>query len=306
MKPFRLKSKQRDSLAFYGYISPWIVGFTLFTLLPMGLSLYYSFTKVTVLRLARAPKFVGLANYIRIFTKDTDFLASVGHTFYYSFFRVMIGVAISLLIAVLFNREMKFKRLFRTLTYLPAVLPIVGSALLWQLLFSNDLSLFNYIFSLVGFPKVQWLDYNNAMNSIILMSVWCGIGPTMTVLLASLQGVPQELLEAVEIDGGNAFHKFCYITLPMISPTLLYVIITGFIGTLQSYAEMKLLTGGGPGNATTTMSMLVVNNAFTDDGLGMGYASAEAWVIFIITLIFTVLFLRTSRKLVYYGGGENG
>lgn len=304
MKIVQMKRKTKEHFTFYGFISPWIIGFSLFTLVPMCLSLFYSFTKVTVLRLSKPPKFVFLDNYISIFTKDADFMKSIANTFYYSFFRVFIGVFIALLISILFNREMKGKRLFRTLTYLPSVLPIVGSALLWQLLFSNDLSLFNYFFDLVGIPRVAWLSYDNAMNSVILMSVWCSIGPTMTVLIAAMQGVPAELQEAVDIDGGNAWHKFVYITLPIISPTLLYVIVTGFIGALQSYAEMKLLTGGGPGNSTTTMSMLVVNNAFTDDGLGMGYASAEAWVIFIITLVFTAVFFKISNRYVYYEGGD--
>lgn len=304
MKTLPLKRKTKEALSFYGFISPWIIGFSLFTLVPMGLSLFYSFTKATVLRLTKVPKFVLFDNYIRIFTKDEDFLKSIYTTFYYAFFRVFICVFISLLIAILFNREMKGKRLFRTLTYLPSVLPIVGSALLWQLLFSNDLSLFNYFFSIIGLPRVEWLNYNNAMNSVILMSVWCSIGPTMTILLAALQSVPTELQEAVDIDGGNAWHKFAYITIPVISPTMIYVFITGFIGALQSYAEMKLLTGGGPGNSTTTMSMLVVNNAFTDDGLGIGYASAEAWMIFLITMLFTVIFFKISNKFVYYEGSE--
>lgn len=301
----KLKQRQRDTLNFYGFASPWIIGFLLFSVIPMGVSLYYSFTKISVIQIGRrSPSFVGFSNYIRVFTKDRDFVASIVNTFGFTFLKVLFMVVISMLIALLLNRAMPGKRLFRTLIYLPSIIPIIGAALLWQLLLSNDLSLINYVLSFFHIPPIQFLNLKNALSSVVLMSVWGGIGPTMILLLAALQGVPNDLYEAVTLDGGGWFAKFKNVTMPFISPTLLYTTITGLIGGLQSYAEMKLLTNGGPGNATTTMSMLVVNNAFMDDGLGLGYACSEAWVIFAITLVFTGIFFATSNKFVYYGGDK--
>lgn len=301
----KLKQRQRDTLNFYGFASPWIIGFLLFSVIPMGVSLYYSFTKISVIQIGRKnPAFVGFNNYIRIFTKDQDFVTSIANTFEYTFLKVLFTVVISLLVALLLNRAMPGKRLFRTLIYLPSIIPIIGAALLWQLLLSNDLSLINYVLSFFHIAPIQFLNLKNALSSVVLMSVWGSIGPTMILLLAALQGVPNDLYEAVTLDGGGWVAKFKCVTMPFISPTLLYTTITGLIGGLQAYAEMKLLTNGGPGNATTTMSMLVVNNAFMDDGLGLGYACSEAWVIFAITLIFTGIFFAVSNKFVYYGGDK--
>jgi multiple sugar transport system permease protein len=300
----RLSASRREELSFFAYISPWLIGFLLFSVVPMATSLYFSFHKITVLGLGRrSPVYVGFDNFVRIFTKDELFLQSIGNTFRFAAVRVFVGVALSLLVALLLNRKMPLRRTFRTMVYLTALIPIVGSAMLWQLLFSNDLSLFNYAIGLFGLPKVAWLDYGHAMSSVLVMSIWCGIGPTMTILLAALQGVPQDLHEAADIDGAGPGRRFFAVTIPMISPSLLFVVTTGLIGALQAFAEMKLLTGGGPGGATTTMTMLVVSNAFSDDGgLGMGYASAQAWVVFALTLVFTIVFFRVSGRYVYYAG----
>lgn len=306
MAKTHLSAAKREELTFYKYISPWILGFLAFTLLPMIVSLVFSLTRVTVLGLGRTPtKFIGFDNYIRVFTKDTLFVKSIFTTFYYSFFRVLICVFLSLLLALLLNQKLKGRNFFRTMIYMPAVIPIVGSALLWQLLFSNDMSLFNYAFSFLGIAPVKWLNYDHALWSVLLMSIWCGLGPTMTILLAALQGVPQDLIEAAEMDGCGPVRKLFHIIIPMISSSLLYVCITGFIGALQAYGEMKLLTGGGPGGATTTMTMQVVSNAFSNDGLGMGYASAQAWVIFGVTIIFTAIFFKVTDRHVYYAGGRD-
>ena len=224
------------------------------------------------------------------------------NTFVFAFARVFSGVIIALLLAILLNGKIPGKKIYRTMIYLPAIIPVVGSAMLWKQLFSQDFSLYNYLLSFIGIAPIEWLSYDNSMSSVILMSVWSGLGPTMIILLASLQNVPRELLEAAEVDGGNAINKFRHITIPMISPTLVYLLVTGFIGALQAYAEMDLLTGGGPGNITTTMAMNVVNNAF--DGRGMGYASAQAWVIFAIILVFSIIFFKIVNKRAYYEGSD--
>lgn len=299
------KSRRREAFSFYGFISPWMIGFLLFTIVPMFISLYCSFHSVNVMSIGKGSlPFVGLKNYIMTLTSDDDFLKSIFNTFYFTAVKVAIVIAVSLGIAVLLNQAIPLKRVFRTLIYLPAIIPVVGATLLWQFLFSYDYSLVNYALSLMGIPGIKFLSINNAMNSIITMSVWGAVGPTMTIFIAALQAVPNDLYEAVTIDGGNDWDKFRHITIPIISPTLFYLTVTGIIGGLQAYTEMKLLTNGGPGNATVTMSMLIVNNAFSGDALGMGYACAQAWILFALTLVFTIVFFAVFGKRVYYEGGD--
>ncbi len=299
----KMKKTKRDRLSFYLFISPWIIGFLLFSILPMMTSLYYSFTEVTVLGLGRrTPELVGFANYQSVIFDDPIFMQSITNTFVYSFVRVFSGVFLALLLAVLLNGKIPGRNIYRTLIYLPAIIPIVGSAMLWKQLFSTDFSLFNYMMSWIGIAPREWLNYDNAMSSVILMSIWSGLGPTMIICLASLQNVPKDLVEAAEIDGAGKVNRFRHITIPMISPTLVYLLVTGFIGALQAYAEMDLLTGGGPGNRTTTMAMNVVFHAF--DGRGMGYASAQAWIIFIIILVFSIFFFKIVNKRAYYESAD--
>ena len=298
-----MKRSTRQRINFYLFVSPWILGFCIFSILPMLTSLYYSFTKITVLGLGRRnPEWIGVENYIAVFTDDNVFIRSIQNTFIFSFGRVFLGIIVALLVALLMNTKIPGKRIYRTLIYLPAIIPIVGSAILWKQLFSTDFSLFNYFLSIIGIPPVEWLSYDNAMGSIIFMSIWSGLGPTMIILLAALQNVPRELIEAAKVDGANTVIRFRHITIPMVSPTIVYLLVTGFISALQAYAEMDLLTGGGPGNVTTTMAMNVVFNAF--DGRGMGYASAQAWVIFAIILVFSIFFFKIINKRAYYESGD--
>ncbi|MDG0888973.1 carbohydrate ABC transporter permease [Paracholeplasma manati] len=298
-----MKRSTRQRINFYLFVSPWILGFCIFSILPMLTSLYYSFTKITVLGLGRRnPEWIGMGNYVAVFTDDNVFIRSIQNTFIFSFGRVFLGIIVALLVALLMNTKIPGKRIYRTLIYLPAIIPIVGSAILWKQLFSTDFSLFNYFLSIIGIPPVEWLSYDNAMGSIIFMSIWSGLGPTMIILLAALQNVPRELIEAAKVDGANTVIRFRHITIPMVSPTIVYLLVTGFISALQAYAEMDLLTGGGPGNVTTTMAMNVVFNAF--DGRGMGYASAQAWVIFAIILVFSIFFFKIINKRAYYESGD--
>ena len=280
--------KKRELIFLYGFICPWIIGFLLFQIIPMTTSLYYSFTETTMLAIGKVPpKVVGFANYVEVF-KDDIFLKSIGTTFLFAFLRVFLGVFLSLLVAILLNKKLYMKNVWRTLVYLPAIIPVVGAALVWSTLFSSDFSLMNFLLSFLGIPGVEWLSYDNAFWSVLLMSVWSGIGPTMIIILAGLQNIPKDLMEAADIDGASRIKKFSIITIPLLSATLLYNLVTGFIGALQSYAEMDLLTGDT--GFVITMAMNVVNNAFSEDKYGMGYASALAWVMFVIILIFTLIF----------------
>ena len=289
---------RRETILFFVYVSPWIVGVLAFVLIPMGTSLYFSFHSATLASMYLVPpKFAGFDNYIRIF-KDEVFLGSIGTTFLFAFVKIGASVIVSTLFALLLNRPLLFKRISRTLIYIPAVIPVVGSALVWQQMFSSDFSIINYFLSFLGIPSVQWLSYKNALWSVILMSTWCSVGPTMILLIAAFQNIPRDIIEAARMDGANPVTVFFKISLPFVSPTYLYVVITGLIGALQAYSEMQLMTGGGPGYVTTTMAMVVVNNTF--GSLGIGYASAQAWFLFIIILIFTIIFFKGSGKVVYY------
>ena len=302
MRGKRLSAKAKSTINFYLYILPWIVGFSLFTLVPMGSSLYYAFHNVSFISMsAIPPEFIGWKNFAVAF-QDSLFLASIGNTFYFATVKTVVGLAVSLLIALLVDVRFVGNKAVRVLVYLPAIIPMVASTMVWAQLFSSDFSLLNYLLSLVGIPPIDWLSYPNAMQTVLLMSIWGSLGPTMLMLLATLQGVPQELVEAAQLDGCPVFRRFFKIILPMISPTIFYLLITNLIGGLQAYAEMELLVGIGT-DKTLTMAWNVVMNAFNLDGFKtMGYASAQAWILFLIIMVFTLVFFRFSKRFVYYAG----
>ena len=296
------KRAKKETAQFYLYISPWIIGFVLFTLIPLVASIYFSLFDFTKLDLALGNKlyYVGFDNFKDILFNNDVFYTAVGNTFFYSFVRVLVGCLISFLFATILNKKIWGRKLFRILIYIPAIIPIVGSAIVWKGLFDEQFSFFNFLLSIIGVAPVDWLG-NNAMGSVLLMSIWCGIGPTMLIILAGLQSVSQDVIEASIIDGANAFQRYWHIVIPTISPTILYVLITGFIGTLQAYSEFDLITGGGPGYKTTTMSMLVIQSMNNE---GLGYACAMAWIICFIVLIFTLIFFAVTKGKIYYREGD--
>lgn len=297
----KLNNKRREALNFWLYISPWIIGFSLFTIIPMFSSLYYSFRRVSFIDLYDSGSYIGLQNYIAIFSDDL-FMASIGNTFFYAFVKTFLGLAISLLLALLLNRKFYGRRLARVLVYLPAIIPTVASIMVWSQLFSKDFSLLNYFLSFFGIGPINWTSYSNSMYSVLLMGIWTTVGPNMIIFLAALQGIPEELLESSKLDGANAFQRLTHIIVPTISPTIFFQSITGIIGGLQAYAEMQLLFGNGT-DKTLTMAWNVVLNAFSLDGTKtMGYACAQAWVLFLIITIFTLIYFRVSNKYVFYGG----
>lgn len=302
MEKVKSKLASKETKSFYMYISPWLIGFTLFTLIPLVCSIFFSLFSFTKLDLAMGNelRFVGLDNFKDILFNNDVFYVAIGNTFYYSIIRVFVGCIISFVFASLLNKKIWGKRLFRVLIYVPAVIPIVGSAIVWKGLFDERFSFFNFLLSIIGVAPIDWLG-TNAMGSVLFMSIWCGIGPTMIIILAALQSVPQDLIESSTIDGANVWQRYTKIVLPTISPTILYVLVTGFIGTLQAYSEFDLVTGGGPGYKTTTMSMLVIRSM---DNEGLGYACAMAWIICLIVLIFTLVFFAITKGKVYYREGD--
>lgn len=301
-KPYIHKRQKRETAQFYLYILPWIVGFSLFTVIPMISSLVYSFQKVSILDLNGTGTFIGFQNYINIF-KDDLFLSSIGNTFLYAFVKTFVSLFLALLFALLLNKKFRGNKLVRILVYLPAIIPSVASIMVWSQLFSKDFSLLNYFLSFFGISPIDWTSYSNSMGSVLLMGIWTSIGPNMLICLAALQGVPEEVIEASKLDGANAVERLFSVTIPTISPTLFFISITGIIGGLQAYAEMQLLFGNGT-DKTLTMAWNVVLNAFSLDGSKtMGYACAQAWVLFVIIIIFTAIYFKVSNKLVFYGNG---
>lgn len=284
---------------FWIFVMPWIIGFVCFTIIPIAVSAILSFTTAKASTLTTRPlKFVGFMNFSDIFTTDHLFLRSIGNTFIYAICKVALGMVASLSLAVLLNCKFHGRKLFRVLIYLPAVIPAVSSALIWSLLIFQDRSYLVNVLQVVGFGKINFALPQYAMITVIVINTFGMAGPWMVVLLAALQGVPEDIIEAAHIEGANAWVRFIRIVIPMISPTLFFLVVTGFINSLQTYAEIALLIKNNEN--TYTMTMSVMDNAF--GGYGMGYACAEAWIVFVIIMIFTVLFFKLGGKKVYYAG----
>ncbi|MBB6049954.1 carbohydrate ABC transporter permease [Armatimonas rosea] len=280
-------------------ISPWLLGFLIFTAGPMLASLYLSFCKYDLHSL----QFVGTKNYEVLLTRDPLFWKSLGNTALYVLFSVPLGLTGSLLIAVLLNQKVKGIPVFRTLFYLPSLVPAVASALVWQWVFHPDAGILNFALSKVGVHGPKWLqDPKTALMSLIIMSLWGIGGSRMLIFLAGLQGVSDELYEAAQLDGADGLTCFRHITLPMLSPTIFFNLILGIIGSFQVFTSAYIMTGGGPDNATLMYVLYLYNNAFRFFKLGK--ASAMAWILFIMLLGFTGIQFKNASKWVYYEGGE--
>jgi multiple sugar transport system permease protein len=289
------KKKQAMGLAL---VSPWIVGFLVFTLYPLGDSLYLSFTKSSIFG---KTEWVGLDNYIKLFTIDIEFWPSVRITLLYALFSLPIGVIGALLVAMLLNNRIKGIGTFRTIYFLPAVLPEVAVALLWRWMFNSESGILTWllspVLSLFGLEKPNWFgDPRFILPAFVIMSVWGIFGTNTVVFLAGLQGVPRSLYEAAEIDGANGFRKFLHITVPQISPVILLQVVMGMIGALQIFTIAMFVR---PSTAAGKfMNQLVYERGFTQ--MHMGEASAIAWVLFLIILALTLLVFRSSPAWVHY------
>jgi multiple sugar transport system permease protein len=280
------------------FISPWIVGFLAFQVFPFFASLYYSFTFYSILD---TPKWIGLTNYQNL-AQDPRFATALYNSTYYALFAVPLGSITAILLALLLNTRVRGLSLFRTIFYLPSITPVVASAIVWLWMFNPRSGVINYLLSLVGIAGPGWLGSPEwAKPALILMSLW-GVGSAVLIYLAALQDVPRELLEAAELDGASRARQFWHVTLPMISPVILFNVITGLIAAFQYFTEVHVMTGGSgsPAGSTLMMSIYLWQTAF--QFFKMGYAAAQAWVLFVIVIAFSALLFRTSGRLVYYGG----
>lgn len=291
--------KKKETFYFYIFILPWLIGFVVFTLYPILASFYYSFTSYNV---TSAPVFIGLQNYINAF-HDEVFYKSVQATLYYTLLSIPIGLAISLIFAMLLNANLFAKGMFRTFLYLPTMISGVSMSLLWTWIFNPQYGLANFLLSLVNIQGPHWLTNENwAIPSLVIMSLWTN-GEGIMLFLAALQGVPQSLTEAALLDGANWFHRFQNITLPMISPIFLFQLVVGVINSFQVFTQAFVMTNGGPHYATTFYVFYIYQNAFSN--FNMGYASALSWMMLVAVTIITFFIMKFSNRYVYYEGGEN-
>ncbi|MGI6207176.1 MAG: carbohydrate ABC transporter permease [Anaerolineae bacterium] len=279
----------------YGMASPWIIGFLVFTLGPMIASIYFSLTEYSVLQPA---KFIGLANFTRMFTNDPRYLISITNTVYYTVLQVPLGIVVALTIAILLNQGLRGENLFRTAYYMPSVVSGVAVSMLWLWLFDPTLGLVNDLLGRIGITGPRWLqDPAWSKPALVLMSVF-GIGGTMVIFLAGLQGISESLYEAAMVDGANWWQKTRHITIPMITPTIFFNMVMGFIGSFQVFTQAYVMTNGGPVNSTLFYVLYLYQNAFRF--FKMGYASAMAWVLFFIVLALTLIQFRLAGRWVYY------
>ena len=295
------KNERKNLIAGILFASPVLLGFLIFNVGSMIASAYFSLTDYSI---ASTPNFIGFSNYKTLFSgNDPFFYKSLAVTTYYVFFSVPVDVIFALLMALLLNQEIKARPLFRTIFYLPTIVPAVASSMIWIWMMDPDLGLFNQILNSMGLPPGKWLfAENTVIPSLVLMSLWT-TGSTMVIFLAGLQGIPRQLYEAIEVDGGNSMCKFWYITVPMITPTLFFNFVMGLINGFQVFNQAYIMTNGGPNNASLFYVFYLYREAFSN--FNMGNACAIAWVLFIIISILTLVVFKTSDKWVYYEGDGN-
>jgi multiple sugar transport system permease protein len=293
----RLSQRQREELMAYVFVAPWLIGFIILTvgamLFSLGLSTYDS-------DLLSSSTFVGLKNYVDL-TKDPLFTKSVTVTFFYTILVVPFGTTVALLIALLLNQGIKPLSFWRTVYYLPSVVSGVAVAILWGWVLNPDAGLMNQGLRIFGIHGPRWFGSETwAVPGVVLIALW-GTGTNMLLYLAGLQSIPTEVQEAAKIDGAGSLTLFLRVTLPLLTPTVFFNVIINIIGSFQIFTTAYVLTQGGPNNATLTMVLYIYRLGF--QLFHFGYASALAWVLFAIIMVFTLIVVRSSALWVYYEGG---
>jgi multiple sugar transport system permease protein len=291
-------ARRREALQGLFFISPWLIGFLAFTAYPMVASLYYSFSNYNGLA---PPRWIGLQHYVYAFTGDPLFWHSVNRTVIWVIVTVPLGIAGSLLAAVLLNRGLKGNNFYRTAFFLPSLTPVVAAALLWTWILNPRVGVLNAaIEGLTGLRGPNWLtSIEWALPSLAAISLWTGIGGNrMLIFLAGLQGIPQELYEAAEIDGAGPIAKFRHVTVPLISPAIFFNLVLGIIFSFRVFAFAFVTTGGGPARATYFYALHLYTQAFSS--FDLGYGSALAWILFLVVLVLTIINMQLSKRWVHY------
>ena len=291
----RTTRRLRRTLEGYLFIAPWLVGLIVFTAGPVIASLVLSFFDW---RLIRLPRFIGVDNYVTMFTEDPLFWQSLRVTLIYVAVAIPLQIAFALFLAILLNQKVRLIPLFRTIFYLPSVVSGVAVAVLWLWLFQPKLGLINLLLRQVGIEGPPWLVSQDwSLPAIILASLWT-VGGTMIIFVAGLKDIPQDLYEAAALDGAGELAKFRYVTLPLLSPVIFFNLVLGTIGGFRTFEVPLVMTQGGPVNATLFYALYLYLSAF--NFMKMGYAAALAWILFILIMFVTVIQLRLARHWVYY------
>jgi ABC-type sugar transport system permease subunit len=287
--------KKQERLMGYLFILPNFIGVLIFVLLPVIAGLLISFTKWDLLT---PPVWVGVDNYNQL-PFDPLFWKGLKNSAYYALLTVPTGIVVSLSLALLVNIPLRGVNIFRTIYFVPVVTSITAISLVWKWLYNPEFGILNFILEKLGLPPQQWLnDVKLAMPCIALMSIWRGMGYNMTIFLAGIKGIPPQLYEAAEIDGANRFQKLWNITLPLLKPTLFFVLVMSVIGSLQVFGEIYVMTDGGPGNATLTYNYFLYQNAFL--WFKMGYASSLGYILFVIIFTLTLLQFKLLGSRISY------
>lgn len=294
-------TKRRKRECFFGilFALPVLLGFLIFVLTPLIVSLYLSVTNYNVL--GAETKFVGLENF-KHFVDGTDmyFFQSLKVTAYYVLLSVPMQIVFAFFLASILNTSIKGRSIFRTIFYLPTIVPAVASSIVWMMLFDPDNGILNAVLKSVGMEGSRWIyAENTVVPSLALMSLWT-VGGTVVIFLAGLQNVPKELYESVEVDGGNWYHKMKSVTIPMVSPTIFFNLIMSFIGSFQVFSQAYIMTSGGPNNSSLFYVYYMYREAFQYGNLGV--SSALGWILFLIILLLTLIVFKTSAVWVFYEG----
>lgn len=293
------KGETRNLITGLLFVSPWLLGFLIWTLYPLVSSIFYSFTRYDLVRPA---VWIGLDNFKEIFTDDPRFWTVVYNTLYYVGISVPLGVVVAFLMASLLNTKLVLRSTFRAIFYIPSIVPAVCSAMVWLFIFNNQYGVINNVLRAMEQPIIPFLSSVEwAKPSLIIISLWAQ-GTAVVIFLAALQDVPRSLYEAATVDGASAFHRFWHITIPMCSPIILYNLVMSFIGAFQTFLMPYLLTNGGPMASTEFYAMNLYRQAF--EFFRMGKACALAWIMAIVVAILTAILFRTSGRWVFYGGGD--
>ncbi|NSW91102.1 MAG: sugar ABC transporter permease [Firmicutes bacterium] len=281
------------------YILPWLLGFSILQLYPFVVSFIYSFTN---LKIAGSFKFVGLDNYIQLFTKDPDFLNSMAVTLKYVLYVVPGKIICALIVAMVLNMKLKVINLYRTIYYLPSILGgSVAISVLWRVMFMKS-GIVNSFTAYMGIPALNWLsDMKYALFTISLIEIW-QFGSSMVIFLAALKQVPSEMYDAARVDGAKKFRTFFNVTLPMISPVMFFNILMQTINALQNFTAAFVVTKGGPVKSTYLIGLKLYEDAFSK--YRMGYASAGSWIVFTFIVLFTVFLFKSSNLWVFYNDGR--
>jgi multiple sugar transport system permease protein len=292
---FTLKGRWESPIAGYLFISPWLLGFLLLTLWPMIQSMYYSFTKYTLLD---APEWIGLRNYERIFADDEMFRQSLKITILFVVLSVPLKLFSALMVAMVLNKKIKGISVYRTFIYLPSLIgSSIAVAILWQNIFGIN-GFINRFLSYFGIEGISWISNpNTALGTLIILVAW-QFGSSMVIFLAGLKQIPAELYEASSVDGASKVRQFVSITLPMLSPVLLFNLVLQTIGSFQMFTQAFIITKGGPINSTYMYALYLYDRAFSR--YEMGYASALAWILLVVIAIVTALIFASSRYWVFY------